>query len=1065
MPPTPPLRRRRASAIVGTLIAAVLSGCGGMQSPQTLKDLAAGELALPADAPVAASEDKAIHAYRELVSKSPQDGQRVEALRRLADLEMENADSGAGAADHRGAIAIYQDLLRDHPDQPDNDRVLYQLARAYEQDGNLDAAVKTLERLLANYPGSAYRDEAQFRRGELLFSLRDYVAAEQAYTTLLRRAEPTPYHERARHMLGWSLFKQGRMEEALQAFLAVLDLKLGDGAAGGLERFARAERELVEDTLRVTGLCLANLQGADSIPPAMNSATRRAYEPMVYRQLAELYDKQERRKDAADTLGAFVRLHPLHAEAPAFQARVIDIYRQSGFAGPALQAEKDYAERYGADSPLRRTEPAAWERAQPRLKDVLADLARHYHAAAQKEKKAEDYLEAARWYRAYLAAFPGDAQAAQTNFLFAELLFESRRYAEAVTEYETTAYRYPAHARSADAGYAALLAYAEIEKASTGDELKRVQAAAVEAARKFAGRFGEDARAAPVLANAADKLHALRDFTAAAAAARQVLAMQPPAQPVQRRLAWTVIAHGDFELGEFAAAEHAYGEVLALMPAADAGRGAVTERLAAAIYQQGERARQAGQLRQAVAQFARIAEAAPQSPVRATAQFDMAAAQIALKDWGAAVLTLEDFRRRFPTHPLQADVTAKLAVAYSELGQWVAAAAEFERLAAAGKDADYRREAQWQAAESYAKAGRRDAAAKAYEHYLKKYPAPLEAAEEARFRLAGMAAETRDRAREFVWQKEIVDADGAGGVDRSERTRRLAAAAALRLAEPAFEEYRRVALVEPLKKQLKLKKAKMEEVLKAYAQVAGYGIAEAATASTYGAAELYADFARALLESQRPAGLSETEAEQYAVMLEEQAYPFEEKAVEFHEINARRAAGGIYDPWVRASYAALAKLRPLRYGKREVDVAGSAAPPPPEASAGTDVKQVFEAARSAFTAGADDAVAPCPAEAPGAKADDLAVQIDLGIACRRRGDFAAARRAYEKAIALDGKLAAAHLDLGILLDLYLSDAAAAQQQYDLYLALTPGGDDKVRKWIADLKNRQAQSLAGGAGKS
>ena len=52
-------------------------------------------------------------------------------------------------------------------------------------------------------------------------------------------------------------------------------------------------------------------------------------------------------------------------------------------------------------------------------------------------------------------------------------------------------------------------------------------------------------------------------------------------------------------------------------------------------------------------------------------------------------------------------------------------------------------------------------------------------------------------------------------------------------------------------------------------------------------------------------------------MLEEQAYPFEEKAIALHEVNARHSGDGIYDEWVRKSYAALGELRPVRYAKTE----------------------------------------------------------------------------------------------------------------------------------------------------
>jgi hypothetical protein len=141
--------------------------------------------------------------------------------------------------------------------------------------------------------------------------------------------------------------------------------------------------------------------------------------------------------------------------------------------------------------------------------------------------------------------------------------------------------------------------------------------------------------------------------------------------------------------------------------------------------------------------------------------------------------------------------------------------------------------------------------------------------------------------------------------------------ATLALAKPLVDDYRKVALVEPLKRQLKLKKDRMELALKAFGTAADYGIAEVSTAATYQTAELYRDFGKALMTSQRPKGLKKDELEQYNVLLEEQAFPFEEKAIEVHEVNAKRTTDGIYDASVRASFTALGQLRPARYGKVE----------------------------------------------------------------------------------------------------------------------------------------------------
>jgi hypothetical protein len=107
-------------------------------------------------------------------------------------------------------------------------------------------------------------------------------------------------------------------------------------------------------------------------------------------------------------------------------------------------------------------------------------------------------------------------------------------------------------------------------------------------------------------------------------------------------------------------------------------------------------------------------------------------------------------------------------------------------------------------------------------------------------------------------------------------------------------------------------------VLGIYGQALDYGIAEVTTAATFGMAELYRKLGADLMASERPRNLDQEAREQYDVLLEEQAFPFEEKAIELHETNAHRSGEGIYDEWVQRSFEALAKLKPARYSKVEV---------------------------------------------------------------------------------------------------------------------------------------------------
>lgn len=1043
-------------------VAVLLAACSSNKRPPgdnepTLASLRDRTVAIvpdqldPKAARPAVAEETTISAYREFLAAAPQAPQRPEAMRRLGDLEMDMADrksveGNSDVPDYKAAVERYQEYLKTYPNDPRNDRVLYQLARAQESGGQLEAALATLNLLVKNHPGTLHADEAHFRRGEMLFATQKYKEAEAAYATVLAAGNRTPFTERALYMQGWSLFKQGQLELALKPFFGVLDLKLGGLTPLQREEskledlgLTRADRELLDDSFRVMSISLSALQGEASIPAYIDSPVREGYQFRVYQQLAELYTKQDRVKDAADTYAAFVRRQPLHVQAPLMQARVIEIYTAGGFETLALAAKKDHVVRYGATSEFRRANPSGWQRAQPLVKQHLTDLARHHHALAQKDKKVEDVREAVRWYEALLEAFPADAEASQSRFLMAELLYDDRRYAQAAAEFERVAYKpepAPKFTRAADAGYSALLAYVELEKAATDAAAKApLQRQLVDSTLRFAETFPGDTRAGAVLTNAAEKLLVLGEGDKAVAVARQTLALQPPTAPELRRVAWTVIAHNRFDANAFGEAEAAYGEVLALTPERTPGREQLVERQAAAIFKQGEAARSGGDARAAVGHFSRVAAlgALPAgSAIRASALIDTAASLLALKDWDNAARTLEDFRRQHPGHPMQADVAPKLALAYLESGRHALAATEFEKVASTAQDPAIARSASWQAAELHNKAaaGARPkspalaTAIKAWERYLQAWPQPAEPAVQARWNLAELTRQDGQLPRSTAWLRAVQAADAGAGDARTPLTRKLGGQATLVLAEPVLEAYKKVPLIEPLQRQLKLKKAKMDDVLKAYAAASDAGVAEVITAATFHTAALYQDFGKAMLGSQRPKGLKKMELEQYNVLLEEQAFPFEEKAIELHEANARRTAQGVWDPFVQKSLAELAKLKPVRYGKVERG-------DPALATDAAALKSLIE---------------KTPASAP--------LLNQLGIAERQQGRFDEAKKAYEAAIAADAKAALPHMNLAILYDLYLGDVAKAQELYQRTVELSPGDAQQLNRWLGELKTRK-----------
>ncbi len=223
----------------------------------------------------------------------------------------------------------------------------------------------------------------------------------------------------------------------------------------------------------------------------------------------------------------------------------------------------------------------------------------------------------------------------------------------------------------------------------------------------------------------------------------------------------------------------------------------------------------------------------------------------------------------------------------------------------------------WQAAELYEKSASPTNAARLYASYVQQYPMPLNPAMEARQKLADTAKANNDYKARAQWNEDIIRADAMAGAARTDRSKYLAAKATLEGVEPQVAMFNAIKLVVPLDKSLKSKRTQMEKVLGAYGKALDYGVAEVTTAATFGMGELYRQLGVDLMASERPKGLDAETKEQYDVLLEEQAFPFEEKAIELHETNAHRTGDGVYDEWVQRSFDVLAKLKPARYGKAE----------------------------------------------------------------------------------------------------------------------------------------------------
>jgi len=336
------------------LLAALCAGLASAATPPKKKEKTIGELTsrpvvIQPDQKVEASASRAMDNYRRFLELQKTDPQlRAEALRRLGDLNMEAGEGErmageASTIDLQGAEAIklYTSLLKSYPDYPRNDQVLYQLARAYETTGQPEKALTTLDEVLRRYPRSPQMDEVQFRRGELLFSAREYRKAQDAYQYVVTKGDKAAFLSQSLYKHGWSLFKQGLNDESLPSFAGVLDrtmLAKDTHALIPLEKLPRASRELADDTLRVMAVTFSyNDDSVGAIDQFLVAHDNPQYAPVLYSRLGDLYVEKERFQDAAAVYRAFATREPNSEYSPGLSMQAIDAYRKGGFTALVLE--------------------------------------------------------------------------------------------------------------------------------------------------------------------------------------------------------------------------------------------------------------------------------------------------------------------------------------------------------------------------------------------------------------------------------------------------------------------------------------------------------------------------------------------------------------------------------------------------------------------------------------------------------------------------------------------------------------------------------------------------------
>lgn len=877
---------------------------------------------------VSKSSDDIRKAYAQyLKHASKNDKSRIDALDRLAALEFtlseqllknkgENNSDAVEIADNNlynakldRTIELLGTALRDYPNDKNNDKKLYQLAKAYDQKGDFKNSYIALETLANNHPKSLYYIESQFRLAENAFTERNYALSEDKYTEVIGSKKQSVFYEKSLYKRGWARFKQEFYFEAIDDFLQVITINKFDD----FQKLDNTKKDLFNEYFRAISLSFSYMGGAESLDRYFKNNADFKHLYYIYSHLSNIYLREERRNDAVIALEYFSKKNPTSDHVPEALLKVIDIWKSGGFPSRMNNALEIFYTTYQPDSQYwkkrKHIDQQIFNQVKNTLREHILTITASYHKKYLEEGKQNNYVNAKRWYENYLKHYSSYSRKDNIHYLYASLLNENKNYTDALKHYEIAAYDSNTIIDKNSAYESILLAsnLVSLHKENTTTWINKL----VHFSTLYAQQYPNDLRTANIITHAAELAYENNLFQ------KTIMLAELTTNNTNHLMAVkinTIKAHSYFKLDKYEDAENTYHTILRDYDLVKKNNTAIIDGLALAIFYQGKSAHEKNETHIALQHYSRISQVASTSKIAATGMYDAISLAMQNSFWNESIIYIKEFQRLYPSHKNAYDVSKKLTTAYLNSKQDIAAARELEKLANNKQDEEYRRAALWKAGELYESNQDYSSAIRSFEKYTKNFNRPFPQHMEAMFKLVTLYELNNDPVKINIWQNAIIQTDKKTSNSLgSDRTRFIASSAALYLARNSHIDFINAKLVLPLKKSLQKKKVAMQRAVNLYGRASSYNVAETATAATHFIADIYNEFSIALLESERPKNLGRDELEQYQILLEDQAFPFEEKAIEFYEINLTYVKNGIYDEWIQKSHAQLRKLFPARY--------------------------------------------------------------------------------------------------------------------------------------------------------
>ncbi len=357
------------------------------------------------------------------LSKDPEN----EALRKKVDAG-KKALRGEEKKWRAKAIEQYKVIVKEHPDYPGLDKVLFYLGASLWDLERFKEALKTYKEMVSTYPGSEHVPDVYLAFGEYYFDTAKLEKSLMAYKKVAEYTE-SPVYSYALYKQGWCYFNLHEWAKAKDMFQSVI--ALADMEQGSIE----VRKEALNDfTLTYSH------EGSAKNAPAIfkKMAPKEAHN--LLKNLASRYFGEGKDKKAVILYRYLIQKEKCSAEVPFYQGRIVDAASRVGNKRYTIGQIRELVEKFKQVQKCVKNPDA---RQKERIKEgrelaerTMRKLSSRWYKEAKETRQKETFEYSQEMFGDYLELFPKSKDAYDMRFVYAEMLFHRlKRFERAAAEY------------------------------------------------------------------------------------------------------------------------------------------------------------------------------------------------------------------------------------------------------------------------------------------------------------------------------------------------------------------------------------------------------------------------------------------------------------------------------------------------------------------------------------------------------------------------------------------------------------------------------------------------------